>query len=84
MHASFDLDQLTSNGGLLWLAETDEQLGLTSVMAGTISNWRRGRMRHSLAPLVRQRVSKIACGYPDRNDATTLRHGPLVKLSCGR
>lgn len=41
-------------------------------------------MRHTLTTLVRQRVLQIACGYPDQNDATTLRHDPLFKLGCGR
>jgi hypothetical protein len=41
-------------------------------------------VRHSLATLVRQRVLQIACGYEDQNDATTLRHDPLLKHVCGR
>ncbi len=80
----FDLDGLTSDGGLLWLLEADEELGLTSALAAAMPDWRRGPVRHSLPTLVRQRVLQIACGYPDQNDATTLRHDPLFKLSCGR
>ena len=41
-------------------------------------------MRHALETLVRQRIFQIACGYEDQNDATTLRHDPLLKLVCGR
>ena len=84
LEASFDLDQLTSDGGLLWLVEADEELGLTTALASTIPDWRRGPVRHPLATLVRQRVFQIACGYPDQNDATTLRHDPLFKHGCGR
>lgn len=84
LEASFDLDQLTSDGGLLWLVEADEELSLSAGMAAAIPDWRRGPLRHSLATLVRQRVFQIACGYPDQNDATTLRHDPLFKPGCGR
>jgi hypothetical protein len=78
----FDLDDVTSDGGLLWLAEADDELGLCAALAETIPEWRRGPVRHSMPVLVRQRVFQIACGYPDQNDATTLRHDPLLQLSC--
>jgi hypothetical protein len=82
--ASFDLDQVTSDGGLPWLAEADDALGLCDALAAGIPEWRTGPVRHSRATLVRQRVLQIACGYIDQNDATTLRHDPLLKLVCGR
>jgi hypothetical protein len=80
--ARFDLDDVTSDGGLLWLAEADDELGLCAAMAEAIPDWRRGPVRHSMESLVRQRVFQVACGYPDQNDATTLRHDPLLQLSC--
>lgn len=80
--ARFDLDQLTSDGGLLWLAEADDALGLCTAMAAALPDWRRGPVQHTLSALVRQRVFQIACGYPDQNDATSLRHDPLLQLSC--
>jgi hypothetical protein len=64
--------------------EADEELGLSAALAAAIPEWRRGPVRHYLRTLVRQRVLQIACGYPDQNDATTLRHDPLFKLGCGR
>ena len=82
IEARFDLDQLTSDGGLLWLAEADDDLGLCTAFAEQVPEWRRGPVRHSLTALIRQRVFQIACGYPDQNDATTLRHDPLLQLSC--
>lgn len=78
----FDLDEVTSDGGLLWLAEADDELGLSSAFAQVVPEWRRGPVRHSMTTLVRQRLFQIACGYPDQNDATTLRHDPLFQLSC--
>jgi hypothetical protein len=82
--ARFDLGRLTSDGGLLWLREADDALGLCAALAAVIPDWRTGPVRHSLELLVRQRVLLIACGYEDQNDATTLRHDPLLKLVCDR
>jgi Transposase DDE domain group 1 len=82
--ARFDGPQLTSDGGLCWLAEADTALGLCAALAAQIPEWRRRPGRHSRETLVRQRVFQIACGYEDQNDATTLRADPLLKLVCGR
>lgn len=82
--ASFDLEALTSDGGLVWLREADEALGLSADLAAAMPDWRRGPVRHPLAGLLQQRLYQIACGYADQNDATTLRHDPLLKQVCGR
>jgi len=83
IEASFDGPQLTSDGGLIWLAEVDAALGLCAALAREIPEWRTGPVTHALETLVRQRVFQIACGYEDQNDAATLRHDPLLKLVCG-
>lgn len=82
--ARFDLGQLTSDSGLLWLREADEALGLCAALAQEIPDWRRQHIHHSLETLIRQRVFQIACGYEDQDDADTLRADPLLKLVCGR
>lgn len=84
LDASFDLDALTSDGGLIWLAEADGALGLSEAFAAEIPDWRKRRGRHPLRTLIQQRLYQIACGYADGNDATTLRHDPLLKQVCGR
>jgi hypothetical protein len=81
---AFDTGQLTSDGGLVWLAQADDRLGLSASFSAQIRDWRRGTVRHALALLLRQRLLQIACGYEDQNDADTLRHDPLLKLVCGR
>ncbi len=85
LEAAFDGGRITSDGGILWLAVTDRELGLCEAIAEHVPEWRGGRsVRHSLATLVRQRVYQIACGYEDQNDADTLRTDPLLKLVLGR
>jgi hypothetical protein len=81
---AFDGGRLTSDGGLVWLAHADDQLGLSAAFSRAIPEWRRGPVQHPLRLLVRQRLLQIACGYEDQDDADTLRHDPLLKLVCGR
>ena len=80
----FDGGQVTSDGGVAWVARAEEALGVCAALAACVPEWRRGGVRHSLEALVRQRVFQIACGYEDQNDAATLRSDPLFKLACGR
>ena len=84
LEAAFDGGRITSDGGLLWLADADERLGLCKTIAQHIPEWRGPSIRHSLLSLVRQRVYQIACGYEDQNDAETLRSDPLLKLVLDR
>lgn len=84
LEASFDGGRLTSDGGLAWLREVDDVLGLCAALAAQIPDWRTGPVRHSLETLLRQRVFQIACGYEDQDDADTLRTDPLLKPVCGR
>ncbi len=84
VEATFDGGRLTSDGGLPWLAEAEEALGICAALAAEVPEWRRAHIHHSLETLVRQRVFQIACGYEDQNDADTLRTDPLLKLVCGR
>ncbi len=83
LEAAFDGGRITSDGGLLWLARVDSQMGLCEAVAQHVPEWRRRKGRHSLLSLVRQRVFQIACGYEDQNDSDFLREDPLFKLSCG-
>jgi hypothetical protein len=84
LEASFDGGRLTSDGGLPWLAEADEQIGLCAAFAAAVPEWRRGPVRHALVDLVRQRVYQIAGGYADQDDADALRSDPALKWAVGR
>lgn len=84
LEAAFDGGRITSDGGLVWLARADSELGLCGAISECVPEWRTRRGRHSLASLIRQRVFQIACGYEDQNDAAnSLREDPLLKLTCG-
>jgi Transposase DDE domain group 1 len=83
LEAAFDGGRLTSDGGLVWLAEMDEELGLCEAISEHVKEWRNRRGLHSVVSLVRQRVFQIACAYEDQNDSDTLREDPLLKMVCG-
>jgi hypothetical protein len=83
LEAAFDGGRITSDGGLVWLAEIEKELDLCEKMAEHVPEWRKRRGHHSLVALIRQRVFQIACGYEDQNDSNSLREDPLLKLVCG-
>jgi hypothetical protein len=43
-----------------------------------------GKVRHTLADLLAQRIYGLACGHPDANDADRLAEDPIQKLLLGR
>jgi hypothetical protein len=83
LEAAFDGGRITSDGGLVWLAEADSELGLCERIAEHVPEWRKRKERHSLHALIKQRVFQIACGYEDQNDSDSMREDPLLKLLCG-
>jgi hypothetical protein len=83
LEATFDGGRISSDGGLLWLAEVDSEMGVGEAVSECVPEWRTRKGRHSLLSLVRQRVFQLACGYEDQNDSDFLREDPLLKLSCG-
>jgi hypothetical protein len=76
---------LSSDAGWIPLALADQQSQLTKRLADAVADPRDPRrIDHSLHDLIRERVYLIVQGYPDQNDAHTLRHDPLLKLAIGR
>jgi len=81
----FSGGDLSSDGGLLLLAQLDRRVGLTERVAACFRDSRLPeRVRHSLLELIRQRVYQIAAGYEDGNDADRLRRDPALKVAVGR
>jgi hypothetical protein len=85
LHVAFDEPKSTSDGGAPLLSALDRSIGLTERMADSLCEWREeGKVRHSLAELLRQRVYSIACGYVDGNDAARLRDDPMHRMLLDR
>lgn len=52
LEAAFDGGRITSDGGLVWLAEVDRELGVCEAIAEHVPEWRNGSsVRHSLETL---------------------------------
>lgn len=82
---TFDGPRLSSDGGLLLLRQVDDQLGLSTRFGALLRDDRDPeRVVHPRLEQVRQRLYQIALGYEDANDATTLRHDPLLQVACDR
>jgi hypothetical protein len=63
----------------------DRQIGLTERLAAAVQDKRHpSYIAHPLRDLLAQRIYQIASGYADGNDANSLRHDPLLKLSLAR
>lgn len=75
VQASFTGGEVTSDGGLTLLRQTDRRIGLTRALARVLPDPREAyRVEHPLVSLVRQRIYGLAQGYEDLNDHDTLRH----------
>jgi hypothetical protein len=82
---SFDGGEISSDGGLMLVAEADRRLGLTARLARQLPDPRDPSRVQQPWPLVlAQRVYQIALGYEDCNDADDLRHDPVLKTALGR
>lgn len=85
VHVAFSREQMSANGGVVLLAARDRQLGLTAALADCIVDRRQaGKVDHALVEQMRQRVTSMAVGCPDGNDAAKLRDDPIMKLACAR
>jgi hypothetical protein len=85
VHVDFDGGRLTSDGGVLLLAEIERRLGIAERLARCIEDPRAPeRIRHGLAEMIRFRALLIAAGYEDANDCDALRGDPAFKMAVGR
>ncbi len=85
VHANFDGGRLTSDAGVLVLAEVERRLGIAERLARCLADPRAPeRVHHTLAEMIRFRVLLIAAGYPDANDRNALRTDPAFKMAVGR
>ena len=80
--ARFDGGMLSSNGGVLALAEVEKRLRVAERLAWCIDDPRcADQVVHSLADMIGFRMKMIAAGYEDGNDANRLRSDPVFKMA---
>src|SRR6266536_4530498 len=83
--AAFDGGRISSDGGVMLLAQAERRLGIADQLARVIPDERDAdRVTHLLPDILRARIFAIACGYEDADDLDRLRFDPAFKLACGR
>src|SRR5437762_5077584 len=83
--AAFDGGRITSDGGVMLLAQAERRLGIVDKLARVIPDERDAdRVTDLLPNILRARSFAIACGYEDAEDLDRLRFDPAFKLACGR
>ena len=85
VHVAFDGGRLTSDAGVLVLAEIERRLGIADRLARCLDDPRDPeRIGHQLAEMIRFRALLIAAGYADANDCDALRADPAFRMAVGR
>ena len=85
VRVDFKGGEVTSDAGLLLIREVDRRLGLTEQAARQLVDKRqKGKVRHEMLAMIRQRVYGLVAGYEDLNDFDTLRRDPLLQTVTGR
>jgi hypothetical protein len=80
--ANFKGGTLTSDGGLVLVAELDKKRQITARFAECLSAHRhQGYVEHSVADLVAQRTYGLIQGYEDLNDHERLRFDPVFAIA---
>ena len=83
--ATFDSPHASFDGGAVLLKSAERVYGLVAGFARCLVDRREpGKIRHTLAALLGQRIFGMACGHPDGNDADHLADDPMHKLLLGR
>ena len=85
VHVAFDGGRLTSDVGVLVLAEIERRLGIADRLARCLEDPRDPeRVIHGIAEMIRFRALLVAAGYADANDCDALRKDPAFKMAVGR
>ncbi len=84
---NFDGGNISSDGGLLLLAELDKKLKITSSVSKNLESFdhrQAGKIEHSIHSMLRQRVYGIAAGYEDLNDHNEFCNDELIQSLVGK
>lgn len=85
IEADFDGGDLSSEAGVLLLRRMDQRLGLCASAARALRDERqRGKVRHSLASMLAQRVYGLCQGWSDVSDHNALRSDLAMQTAVGR
>ncbi|ACK70851.1 transposase IS1380 family protein [Gloeothece citriformis PCC 7424] len=79
---NFDGGRITSNGGIVLIAELDKKLKITHRFANCFQDYRNlSYINYSVHQLLAQRIYGIILGYEDINDHDKLRYDPALAIA---
>ncbi|BBD70718.1 transposase (plasmid) [Nostoc commune HK-02] len=82
---NFKGEPVTSDAGLILIAELDRKREITSRLAACFKDYREpNKVLHPVHSLIAQRIYGLIMGYEDINDHETLRHDPIFALTVGK
>lgn len=85
MELSFSAEEVSSDGGLLLLKETECNVGIIDAITRCVKdNRHQGYVEHSLESMLSQRIYQITAGYEDTNDCNTLKDDAILKICSNR
>lgn len=80
--ANFSGGRITSDAGIIWLAELDKKLKITEKFAECFQDYRHlSYVDYPVHQLLAQRVYGIILGYEDVNDHEQLRYDPALAIA---
>jgi hypothetical protein len=80
--ANFERGKITSDAGIILMAELDQKLKITARFAECFRDYRNSSyLDYSVHELLAQRVYGIVLGYEDVNDHDKLRHDPALAIA---
>lgn len=83
--ANFKGGTLTSDGGLVLVAELDKKRQITARFAKCFRDHRhQGYVEHSVVDLLAQRIYGLIQGYEDLNDHEQVRYDPVFTIALGK
>jgi hypothetical protein len=83
--ADFSGGQVTTDGGLILVAQIDQHYRISERLAACFSDGRDPtRVQHQLGDLIAQRLYGLVQGYEDLNDHDLLRHDPMFGIAVGK
>src|SRR5438270_11917000 len=81
LRVTFDAGHVVSDAGLLAVRALEKPLRVIAALAERLPDPRSPKfITHSAEALLTQEVYQILAGYPDGNDAQTLRDDPLFQI----
>jgi len=79
----FSEENTSSDGGMIFLKQINDALGITKSISKVIHDDRdQRRIDHDLKNMIHQRLYQITAGYKDVNESDSLRNDPVFKLLC--